>query len=82
MHQNSEEVLLVLSGQGEAWVEGETALFKAWDAVLSPAKRKYIVRNTGSEPLITASIYSPPTQSDQYQLFEDPEGWQTLAESR
>jgi mannose-6-phosphate isomerase-like protein (cupin superfamily) len=75
VHHDSEEVLLVLGGQGEAWVEGETAHFKAWDAVLFPANLRHIVRNTGSEPLVTASIFSPPTQPGQYQLFDDPEGW-------
>jgi len=74
-HRDTEEVLLVLEGQGEAWVDGETASFKKGDAVLLPANSKHMVRNTGDESLITASIFSPPTSPATYILFEDPDGW-------
>ncbi len=74
-HRDTEEVLLILGGQGEAWVDGETAFFKEGDAVLFPANSQHMVRNTGDEPLITASIFSPPTSPASYMLFEEPEGW-------
>ncbi len=73
-HKDTEEVLLILSGQGEAWVDGETAPFKKGDAVLLPANSKHMVRNTGDEPLITASIFSPPTTPASYILHESG-GW-------
>jgi mannose-6-phosphate isomerase-like protein (cupin superfamily) len=73
-HRDTEEVLLILGGQGEAWVDGETACFKMGDAVLLPANSKHMVRNTGDEPLITASIFSPPTTPTSYILHESG-GW-------
>ena len=75
IHIDTEEVLLILDGEGEAWVDGETAFFKEGDAVLLPANSKHIVRNTGKGPLITASIFSPPTTPASYRLFDAPEGW-------
>jgi mannose-6-phosphate isomerase-like protein (cupin superfamily) len=73
-HRDTEEVLLILGGQGEAWVDGETTSFKKGDAVLLPANSKHMVRNTGDEPLITASIFSPPTTPSSYILHESG-GW-------
>lgn len=74
-HRDIEEILLVLQGQGEAWVDGRVAPFRKGDAVLLPANSKHMVRNTGEEPVITASIFSPPTTPSSYVLYEDEEGW-------
>jgi len=74
-HIDTEEVLLILDGEGEAWVDDETAFFKKGDAVLLPANSKHMVRNTGKGPLITASIFSPPTTPASYRLFDAPEEW-------
>jgi mannose-6-phosphate isomerase-like protein (cupin superfamily) len=73
-HKDTEEVLLILGGQGEAWVDGEVASFKKGDAVLLPANSRHMVRNTGDEPLITASIFSPPTTPASYVLHQSG-GW-------
>jgi mannose-6-phosphate isomerase-like protein (cupin superfamily) len=74
-HRDTEEVLLILEGQGEAWVDGETTTFKKGDAVLLPANSKHMVRSTGKGSLITASIFSPPTTPASYMLFDNSEGW-------
>jgi len=74
-HRDTEEILLVLQGQGEAWVDGETAPFSKGDVVLFPANSKHMVRNTGDEPLIGACMFSPPTTPDSYVLFEGEEPW-------
>jgi mannose-6-phosphate isomerase-like protein (cupin superfamily) len=73
-HRDIEEVLFVLEGQGEAWVDGEIAPFRQGDAVLFPANSRHMVRNTGAGPLRTCSIFSPPTNPDSYLLY-DGEGW-------
>ena len=73
-HKDTEEVLLILAGEGEAWVDGETASFRKGDAVLLPANSRHMVRNTGDEPLITASVFSPPTTPAAYVLHESG-GW-------
>lgn len=73
-HRDIEEILFILDGEGEAWVDGEVASFKQGDAVLFPANSKHMVRNIGTTSLRTCSIFSPPTSPDTYTLYED-EGW-------
>ena len=73
-HRDIEEILFILEGEGEAWVDGEVASFKQGDAVLFPVNSKHMVRNTGTSSLRTCSIFSPPTSPDTYTLYED-EGW-------
>ena len=73
-HRDIEEVIFILDGEGEAWVDGEVAAFRQGDAVLFPANSKHMVRNTGSTPLRTCSIFSPPTSAESYVLYEG-EGW-------
>jgi mannose-6-phosphate isomerase-like protein (cupin superfamily) len=73
-HRDTEEVLFVFEGRGEAWVDGEVAAFAQGDAVLFPANSKHMVRNTGDGPLRTCSIFSPPTSPESYVLYEG-EGW-------
>lgn len=70
-HKGIEEVILILAGGGEAYVDGDKAFFKKGDAVLFPADSKHQVRNTGDEPLITASIFSAPTNPDSYVVYEE-----------
>lgn len=70
-HKGIEEVILILEGEGEAWVDGETARFKKGDAVLFPVDSKHQVRNTGDAMLITASIFSAPTSPDSYIIYEE-----------
>jgi len=69
-HRDTEEVLLVLEGEGEAWVDGDTAPFRRGDVVLFPANSRHMVRNTGTGPLIAAAIFAPPTTPDSYVFFE------------
>lgn len=70
-HKGVEEILLILKGEGEAWVDGETAFFKKGNAVLFPPDSKHQVRNTGSGPLITASIFSPSTSPETYTIYDE-----------
>jgi len=69
-HKGIEEVILILEGEGEAWVDGETGFFKKGDAVLFPANSKHQVRNTGGSPLITYSIFAGKTGPDSYETYE------------
>lgn len=70
-HKDIEEILLILNGEGEAWVDGETGKFKKGDAVLLPANSKHQVRNTGDESLVTASIFSPSTTPESYVIHDE-----------
>jgi mannose-6-phosphate isomerase-like protein (cupin superfamily) len=70
-HRDTEEVLLILEGEGEAWVDGDRAFFKRGDAVLFPSNSRHQVRNTGSSLLMTASIFSPPTKPGDYITYAE-----------
>ncbi|HHU51252.1 MAG TPA: cupin domain-containing protein [Firmicutes bacterium] len=70
-HEDIEEVILILEGEGEAWVDGETAKFKKGDAVFFPANSRHQVRNTGDTMLVTASIFSAPTNPDSYLIYDE-----------
>ncbi|HEY8344319.1 MAG TPA: cupin domain-containing protein [Bacillota bacterium] len=70
-HKGIEEVILILEGEGEAYVDGDRAFFRKGDAVLFPADSKHQVRNTGDGPLVTASIFSAPTSPDSYVIYDE-----------
>jgi mannose-6-phosphate isomerase-like protein (cupin superfamily) len=70
-HKDIEEVILILDGQGEAWVDGHSTTFKKGDAVLFPPNSRHQVRNTGDKDLVTASIFSKPTGPDSYVIYEE-----------
>lgn len=65
-HREIEEVIYILSGTGEAWIDGELVSFTEGDSVFFPANSKHQVRNTGSVPLRTVSIFSALTSPDDY----------------
>ena len=55
-----EEILTVLTGQAEVWVEGECQAFTAGQSVVVPAGRKHGFRNTGSSTLhVLATLAAP-----------------------
>ena len=70
-HKDVEEIILILSGEGEAWVDGEVGPFKEGDAVLFPANSKHQVRNTGQTDLITASIFASSDAPASYVMYEE-----------
>lgn len=70
-HRDIEEVVYILEGQGQAWIDGEVVSFAKGDAVFFPANSKHQVRNTGDETLVTASIFSAVTSPSDYVLFDE-----------
>ncbi|MEG0494464.1 MAG: cupin domain-containing protein [Clostridia bacterium] len=69
-HKEVEEVLLVLAGKGEVWVDGETAIFQQGDAVLLPAGSMHQVRNVGKKMVVTVSIFGCPMGREAYTVYE------------
>jgi uncharacterized cupin superfamily protein len=72
-HTEEEEIIYIVRGQGEAWVDGEIAAFAPGDAILFPRKSKHMIRNTGREPLEVIFIFAPPTGPDKYQFYPEIE---------
>lgn len=61
VHENSEEVLFLISGRAKIVIEGEGE----WEigpetAFYSPICKKHRVENIGDEPLRIVWVYSPP----------------------
>ena len=50
-HKNIEEIIFILEGQGEVWVEGQTCKIKTGDSVLFPANSIHTTKNTGTSEL-------------------------------
>jgi len=61
IHENSEEVLFLISGRAKIVIEGEGE----WEigpetAFYSPLGKRHRVENIGDEPLRIVWVYSPP----------------------
>lgn len=55
-----EEVLTVLAGEAEIWIEGERVAARAGHSALIPANRRHGFRNTGDGDLHMLAILASP----------------------
>ena len=79
-HPNQEEVIYVLAGQLEQWVEREHRLLGPGDAVVIPAAVVHASFNTGDEPARILAVLSPCVGDVGYEV-EDVTGdepWRSL----
>jgi quercetin dioxygenase-like cupin family protein len=76
---SAEEVLLVLAGEGEAHVGGETAGIRAGDVAVVPALAPHGVRNTGETTLRVIGFFSSSTVMSTFEHGIGPEGEQVVA---
>lgn len=60
VHEHTDQILTFISGTGEADLSGETHSIEAGDQCAVPAGAQHNFRNTGDEPLVLYTIYSPP----------------------
>ena len=59
-HTDIEEIVFVLEGEGEMWMEGSTCTVTQGDSVFYPAGSKHTVRNTGDTTLVLLCFFSTP----------------------
>ena len=59
-HANSDQWLYVVSGEGEAIIDGERHKLPAGTLLLIEAGEAHEILNPGAEPLTTFNIYAPP----------------------
>lgn len=63
-HAHVEQILYILSGQGVAVFDGkELPVGEGSVAIVTPGTR-HNIRNTGTEPLVIATVYVPPNHLD------------------
>lgn len=60
VHEHTDQILTFVSGTGEADLNGHTHPIDAGDQCAVPAGARHNFRNTGDEPLVLYTIYSPP----------------------
>lgn len=60
VHEDSDQILTFVAGSGEADLKGHTHPIDAGDQCAVPAGTQHNFRNTGDEPLVLYTIYSPP----------------------
>ncbi len=60
VHDGIDQVLVTVSGQGFAELDGAESPMVAGALVLVPAGTRHNVRNPGTNPLVLYTIYGPP----------------------
>ncbi len=60
VHQENDQLLVFVDGEGEAVLEGKTSRVGPNDLVLVPAGTRHNFVNTGGGPLRLVTVYAPP----------------------
>lgn len=71
VHRQMEEVIVVLSGEGRSWVEGETRPLGPGDSVWVPAGMRHMTVNTGAQPLRLLCFFSSGRPEDDIEECPD-----------
>jgi quercetin dioxygenase-like cupin family protein len=69
-HPEGEELIYVMSGSGEAWVDGRIEPMRAGSAVLFEQGSVHMIRNTCDEQMKVVCFFAPPTGLENYRLYE------------
>jgi quercetin dioxygenase-like cupin family protein len=79
-HPNQEEVIYVLEGEVEQWVEDERRLLRAGDAVIIPAAVVHASYNVSDAPVRILAVLSPCVGEEGYEVEElaDEEPWKSM----
>jgi mannose-6-phosphate isomerase-like protein (cupin superfamily) len=72
-HPDGEELIYIVSGIGQAWVDGEIQPMRTGTAVLFEQGQVHMIRNIGDEEMKVVCFFAPPTGLDNYKLFEGVE---------
>ena len=70
-HPNGEEVIYIISGSGRVLVAGEVAPVAPGTCVLFPQGAVHMLHNTGGEEMKVACFFAPPTNLENYRMYED-----------
>ncbi len=72
-HPEGEELIYIMSGTGQAWVDGEIQPMRTGTAVLFEQGQVHMIRNVGDEEMKVVCFFAPPTGLDNYKLYEGVE---------
>jgi mannose-6-phosphate isomerase-like protein (cupin superfamily) len=62
-HPDTDQILTIVSGTGEATISGQTKKIAQGDLVVVPAGHHHNFVNTGPNPLVLYTVYGPPEHS-------------------
>ena len=62
VHEHTDQILTFVAGTGEADLNGHTHPIEAGDQCAVPAGARHNFRNTGEQPLVLYTVYSPRHQ--------------------
>jgi mannose-6-phosphate isomerase-like protein (cupin superfamily) len=60
VHANTDQLFLVVKGEGEALLDGKAHALCKGGLLLVPAGMRHNLRNSGDKPLRLVTIYAPP----------------------
>jgi mannose-6-phosphate isomerase-like protein (cupin superfamily) len=63
-HPDTDQILTIVSGTGEARVSGQNRGIAQGDLVVVQAGLKHNIVNTGPNPLVLYTVYGPPEHAD------------------
>jgi quercetin dioxygenase-like cupin family protein len=79
IHPGREEIIYVLDGQAEQWVENEKRILSAGEMAHIPKGTPHATRNPNSTPLIFLAILSPVEAAGEFTVdVFDQEPWRTI----
>ena len=64
VHPSVDQILIVIDGEGEAILNGQTQKVKEHDLIFVPAGVTHNIRNTDDEELRLFTAYAPPEHPD------------------
>jgi quercetin dioxygenase-like cupin family protein len=79
-HPNQEELIYVVEGEVEQWLEKEKSILKASDAVFIPRKAVHASFNTSKQPARVLAILGPCVGKDGYECVDvfETEAWKNV----
>lgn len=82
-HPDQEEVIYVVSGDVEQWLEQDKQILGSGDSVFIPADAVHASFNVGEQPAVLLAILGPCVGDQGYELVDVAEQppWNTLRES-
>ena len=72
-HPEGEELIYIMSGTGQAWVDGEIQPMYTGTAVLFEQGQVHMIRNVGDEEMKVVCFFAPPTGLNNYKFYEGVE---------
>jgi quercetin dioxygenase-like cupin family protein len=70
-HPSNEEVIYIISGEGNAFIDGKVFEIHEGTAVLFSENSIHMLRNTGKVDMKVACFFTPPATLENYSFHED-----------